>query len=99
MLAAPQPGLIKKFHRTPWRFQQTFHTPLQNLPSFTATILDSLDHLNSGTVMIDSVIMEAKKLEALLISHQLQHDLRHDSSIIAPTFSEVQPLLSAALGD
>jgi len=99
MLAAPQPGVIKKFHRTPWRFQQTFHTPLQNLAAFTATILDSLDQVDSGTVMIDSVIMEAKKLEALLLSHQLQHDLRHDSSIIAQTSAEVQPLLLAALGD
>lgn len=99
MLATYQSGVIKKFRRTPWRFQQTFHTPLQNLDAFTATILDSLDPVDAGTVTIDSVIMDPRKLDALLSSHQLQHDLRHDSSIAAETTAEVQPLLAAALGD
>lgn len=99
MLATHQPGIIKKFHRTPWRFQQTFYTPLRNLDSFTATILASLDDIDSGLVTVDSVIMEAKNLSALLSSHQLQHDLRHDSSIVAEISTEVQPLLAAALGD
>ena len=99
MLAAYQPGVIVKFHRTRWRFQQTFQTPLQDLDTFTGTILGSPSHVDSGTVTLDSVIMEAKKLQLLLSSLQLQHDLRHDGSIVAETASEVQPLLSAALGD
>ncbi len=99
MLATHQQGAIKKFHRTPWGFQQTFRTPLRNLDSFTATILGSLDHVDSGIVTIDSVIMEARNLRALLSSHQLQHDLRHDSSVVAEVSIEVQPLLAAALGD
>ena len=99
MLATHQQGAIKKFRRTPWRFQQTFHTPLQNLDSFTATILGSLDHVDSGTVTVDSVIMGIENLTTLLLSHQLQHDLRHDSSIVAEISAEVQPLLAAALRD
>jgi hypothetical protein len=99
MIADHQAGAIKKFRRTPWRFQQTFHTPLKNLDSFTTAILASFDHVDSGTVTIDSVIMEAKKLNTLLSSHELQHDLRHDSSIVAEEAVEVQPLLAAALGD
>ncbi len=43
--------------------------------------------------------MEAKKLNSLLSSHQLQHVLRHDSSIVAEASAEVQTLLASALGD
>jgi hypothetical protein len=99
MLATYQQGAIKKFHRTPWRFQRTFHTPLQNLDSFTATILSSLDYVDSATMTVDSVIIEPKNLTALLSSHQLQHSLRHDTSIVAEISTEAQPLLTAALGD
>jgi hypothetical protein len=99
MLADFQPGAMKKFRRTPWRFQRTFRTPLKQLDLFTATIVGSLDGVESGRVIIDTCVFESKSLRLLLAQHDLQPDLRQDISIIAETGIEVQPLLTAVLAD
>ena len=99
MLASHENGAFKKFRRTPWRFQQTFQTPLQSLDSFTAAILGSLGDARSGTIIIDAVVMQPTHLEALLREHRLPHDLQHDAALRAESPAELQPLLSAALGD
>jgi hypothetical protein len=99
MRAEHRPGSIKKFQRTPWRFEKTFQTPLRSLESFSAVIIESLGDMDGGLVTIDAVIMPAGKIEALLASSQLRHSLGHDSCLIAETAGEVRPLLVAALGD
>jgi hypothetical protein len=98
MQSSLQYGAIKKFRRTPWRFQQTFRTPLRSLASFTATILGALDHADSGTVVIDAVAMPPAKLNTLLSQEKLSSDLRHDMAIVAETTHELESLLAAALG-
>jgi len=99
MLVSLQNGVIKKFQRTPWRFQQTFRTPFRSLPSFCAAIPGSLDQPEFGAIFIDSVVKRSANLEALLFQHRLPNALRHDSSISAETNAELQSLLTAALGD
>ncbi|MEQ2008741.1 MAG: hypothetical protein ABMA26_18330 [Limisphaerales bacterium] len=98
MIISQQSGALKKFRRTPWRFQRTFQTPLRSLAPFTGAILSMIGPVNSGTVLIDSVIFQPKNLEALLTQHHLQPSLLHDMTIVAETAAEVQPLLIAALG-
>jgi hypothetical protein len=99
MLVSQSDGAMKKFRRTPWRFQQTFVTPLKDLTAFTAAILGSIPELASGTVVIDQVVFQAETLEALLSQRQLSLPLHQDASITAETSEEVQPLLIAALSD
>ena len=90
---------MKKFRRTPWRFQQTFVTPLNQLPAFTAAIVGSISELAAATVVIDQVVFPAETIHALLEQRQLSLLLDRDASITAETPDEVQPLLSAAFGD
>ena len=97
MKLTQEDGAIKKFHRTPWRFEQTFATPLRSLPSFTTTILGSLTDARSGEVIIDEVVMDTPALESLLNQHHLPVELGHDTLILAETAAELQPLLTSAL--
>jgi hypothetical protein len=95
MWTSHQPGSIKKFRRTPWRFQATFHTPLDNLDPFVAAILGSHGQVESGTVTIEAVVMGANKLMAVSPVDQF----RHDTAVCGETAKEVHRLLVAALGD
>ena len=99
MLISQQNGALKKFRRTPWRFQQTFETPLRSLATFTSAILGALGHAQSGTIVIDAKIFQPKNLESLLAQHHLPPALTHDTAIEAETAEELQPLLTAILGD
>ena len=99
MLMSVEYAALKKFRRTPWSFQLTFHTPLQLLDSFTAAILDSLGDPKSGTILIDAVVMQPSRLETLLCDHRLPHHLQHGSAIQAESPAELLPLLTAAFGD
>lgn len=99
MLVSQSDGAIKKFRRTPWQFQQTFVTPLKELPAFTGAILGSIRDVAAGTVVIDQVVFPAEALEALLSQRQLSLPLHQDASITAEKPEEVQPLLIAALSD
>jgi hypothetical protein len=99
MLASQAAGAMKKFRRTPWRFQQTFVTPLKQVPAFTAAIVGSISDVATATVVIDQVVFPAKPLETLLEQRQLSLTLDRDTLITAETPDEVQPLLSAAFSD
>ena len=92
-------GSLKRLRRVPWRFQQTFKTPLRNLQPFVATIISAREEIQGGTVTIDSVVFEPKNLNALLASRSLPSSLRTESSIEAAGYQEAGALLQAALGD
>jgi len=92
-------GSLKRFRRTPWRFQQTFHTPLQNLQPFVSTIASALEPLRGGCVTIDQVVFEPKHLIKLLAEHCLPVEYGHDWSLPAESQHETEVLLEAALGD
>jgi len=92
-------GSLKRFRRTPWRFQQTFHTPLENLRPFVATIVSALEPLNGGCVTLDQVVFEPKHLIALLNKNSLPAEYGQDWSLTAEGEDETKALLEAALGD
>ena len=92
-------GSLKRFRRTPWRFQQTFHTPLKNLRPFVSTIASALEPLSGGCVTIDEVVFEPKHLIKLLAEHSLPAEYGHDWSLTAEGQHETEALLEAALGD
>jgi hypothetical protein len=99
MTLSETPGSLKRFCRTPWRFQQTFHTPLQNLRPFVATIVSSQEKFQAGCVTLDHTVFEPKNLNALLARHSLPTGFGRDWSIEANGPQEVADLLEAALGD
>lgn len=99
MTLAKTMGSLKRFRRTPWRFQATFSTPLGNLSDFTSTILSSLGDVHSAILSIDSVVFEPKHLVHLLNRNGLSGEVIHDSTLTAFGGPEVGELLEAALGD
>lgn len=99
MTVANVAGSMKRFRRTPWRFQATFSTPLRNLGDFTSTILSSLGEVREGIVSIDSVVFEPRHMIDLLHRNGLAEELVRDRCVTAVGTREVSDLLEAALGD
>jgi hypothetical protein len=104
MTLSHTPGMIKRFRRTPWKFQQTFHTPLKNLDPFVAAIVSAIEPLRGGSVTITSVIYddpaELRYLSPLLAKHGAPSPLFHpDWSIEAGGGDEIKSLLLAAFSD
>ncbi|EEF61964.1 hypothetical protein [Pedosphaera parvula] len=98
MKTSSTPGAVKKFRRTPWRFQQTFQTPVQDLPLFVETIVSTLEPVQQGVVTIDQVVFDAKSLVVLLTQHKETATLTRDLSITAESKQEVEQLLAVAFG-
>src|SRR5262245_17803853 len=66
MTLSESPGSLKRFRRTPWRFQQTFRTPLKKLQPFVATIVSTHEPFQTASITIDEVVFEPKHLMSLL---------------------------------
>ena len=99
MTVANIPGVIKKFERTPWRFQVTFGTPLKQLDNFVSAILADDGDFESATVTIDEIVFEPKNLKNLLSAHSLSPELGHDWSITVDEKLKARALLKTALSD
>ena len=99
MTLSQVPGSLKRFRKTPWRFQTTFQTPLKDLHRFAAAILSAHDSNSTGCVTIDQVVSEPKHFIALLAKHSLPPQYGRDWSVVANGRQEVAELLEAALGD
>lgn len=99
MTVANTPGAIKKFKRTPWRFQVTFATPLKQLDAFVSAILGHDGEFESAIVTIDEIVFDAKNLNGLLSANSLSAELSHDYSISVDGKASVRELLKTALSD
>lgn len=99
MTQSETPGSLKRFRRTPWRFQETFQTPLKELSSFVATILSSHVDLQAGCLTVDQLVFEPKNLNATLAKYSLSAKVGRDCSLQATGRDEVAELLHAALSD
>ena len=91
------PGTLKKFRRTPWRFQQTVERPIAGeLDRFVSTIISSHGGFEALTVTIDDVVFNTRRLCAFCPA---RFTLAHDFSISAESAEEVRSLLGAAFWD
>jgi hypothetical protein len=93
------PSAIKKFCRTPWRFQQTVEIP-QGFPAhqeFASAIVAAHGQIKKATVVIDQIVFGTERMTALCPAHA-PLPLTKDSSLSA-TGDEVWGLLAAALMD
>ena len=99
MTLSSTPGSIRKFARTPWKFQTTFNTPLKKLDSFVTAILADQGGYEKGIVTIDEVVFEPRNLKELLAANLLSTEFGHDWSIVAKGKTQVRELLEAAFSD
>ena len=93
------PGTLKKFGRTPWKFQSTFSTPLNELDCFVSTILSTRTPIEQGCVAIDEVVFEPERLIALLAQCSRPKLYGRDWCFTAVGRQHVQELLCAVFAD
>ena len=97
MTVTPTPGALKKFRRTPWRFQQTVERPRAgDLERFVSTLIAAHGGLQAATVTIDAVVFDTVRMSALCPAGS---SLGHDISLTAQSAEEAKALLVAALQD
>jgi len=97
MTVTPTLGALKKFRRTPWRFQQTVERPdAGDLERFVSTIITAHGSLEAATVTIDEVIFDADRMSALCPAGSA---ITRDISLTAQSAEEAQALLVAAFWD
>ena len=89
MTVSENPRASERFRKTPWKFQQTFRTPLKDLKPFVATIASGCEPFQGGCVTIDEVVFEPKNLNAFLSNTHC----RHSTAMIGLS----QPLVSRKL--
>ncbi len=66
MLLSENLSALAEFRRTAWEFQQTFETPLKNLPAFVSTIVGAGEQWRAASVTLELVVFEPQNLIALL---------------------------------
>jgi hypothetical protein len=60
------PGAIKKFRRTPWRFQQTVERSQgSDLDRFVSTIISAHGRIEAATVTIDEVVFDTERMTSI----------------------------------
>ena len=97
MTVTLNPGALKKFRRTPWRFQQTVGRPeASELDGFVSSIITAHGNFEAATVTIDEVIFNTQRMSALCPAGST---LTHDTSISAESAEEAHALLVAAFWD
>jgi hypothetical protein len=92
-------GTLKRFHRTPWRFQQTFRTAPKDLPPFVTAIVSALQPIQAARVTIDRVVFKPRNLTCLLAKYSIETDYTHDLSVEATGQAEIEDLLQGILSD
>lgn len=88
---------MKKFCRTPWRFQQTVQRPKPSeLDGFVSTIFTAGHNIEAATVTIDEIVFGTERMSKICPPGST---LAHDSSISAPSAAQLRALLVAAFYD
>jgi hypothetical protein len=99
MTVTDAPGALKKFRRTPWKFQQTYLTPLQHLQSFVAAIVSVNQEMKSACLTIEQAVFEPTHLVKLLASYSMPPRYECGVSFTATGQEEVRLLLHAIFSD
>jgi hypothetical protein len=92
-------GTLKKFRRTPWKFQQTFLTPMQRLESYVSVIVSANQQMKSGCLTIEQAVFEPTHLIKLLGSYSLPPQYGPGISLTVTGQQEVEMLLLAIFSD
>ena len=90
---------LVKFCGNPWRFQQTFETPLGNLRPFVKAIVSATELVQAASLTIDEVVFEPEGLIKLLKSYSIPPNLERGFSLTATGQREVEELLRVVLSE
>lgn len=99
MTTTHTPGVMKRFGRAAWRFQETFETPLHDIDRFVSTIASAHGNIQKASIVIDQVVFDTEHLNALVSADASPIQLARDFSITTGSPHEVEPLLRAAFAD
>jgi hypothetical protein len=91
-------GEVYQLRKTPPKHEQTFKTPLKDLPRFLTTILSPIP-ATEASVTIDQIIFEPKSLLELLMTRGIHTDDLMDANITGTGHADVLALLEASLSD
>ena len=92
-------GALKRLRKTPWRFQQTFRTPLKQLQPFVATIIGAIPSIQSATLTLHKMAFDPEHLIKLTKQNPLDAARDTEWSVTAENAEEAHLLLHAALTD
>lgn len=99
MTVTHNPGAVKRFRRTPWRFQQTVERPVaKDLDRFVSTIVAGHGDIKEAAITIDQIVFGTARLSALVAATSAP-TLSRESSISANTHEEIEAILVAAFMD
>lgn len=93
------PGALLRFKQSPGKFQHTFKTDLERLPTFVAALLAGTPPITSGTVTIKSVVFEPKHLRQVLAMHAIKDEPVSGMAITASGPEELHSLLIGTFSD
>lgn len=100
MRIVESPAALKRQRRTKWGFQQTFQTPLKELPRFVDVIMSRLPGVEAALVGFDQVVFEPHyELVPLFAKYSLLQDYGARLTIEARGATEVRELLQAVLSE
>jgi hypothetical protein len=99
MMVSETTNAIKKFRRTPWRFQQTLLTPMKQLQTYVAAIVAANQEIRSGCLTIVQTVFEPAHLIHLLQSNSLPLRYSSGTSFTAMGQQEVEMMLLAIFSD
>lgn len=99
MIASEALETLERFRNKPWEFQQTFETPLKNLPAFVARVVSAGGPLRAGALVIDLVVFEPRSLIDMLTTYSIPPKCERGFSVRAEGRQEVEELLRVVLND
>jgi hypothetical protein len=91
--------VLETFRGNPWEFQQTFETPLDDLPSFVKTIVSAGEPIQSAPLTIDQAVFEPRNLIGMLTNYSIPLIYPRGLCLTAAGEKEVEELLSTVLCD
>lgn len=99
MTTSEAPEALEQFRNNPWAFQQTFETPLKNLPPFVARIISAGGPLQAGSLVIDLVVFEPRTLIDMLTTYSIPPRYERGLCLRAAGQQEAEELLLVVLSD
>jgi hypothetical protein len=91
--------LLESFRRNPWEYQQTFETPLKDLQSFVEVIVSAGGEMRTGSLAIDQVVFEPKRLIAILTHNSIPLLSKRGLCLAVVGQQEIEELLRTVLSE
>src|SRR5881394_1250371 len=101
MRLSESPGTIKRYRKQEWSYQQTFQTPLKQLPRFVDAIFSAIPEIESASAVFEQVVFEPHYgLVPLYAKYSLPQKWYGDNVTLASeNAAEARELLEAVLSE